>query len=246
MLNQQELKRLFFYDPIVGIWIRLTKGPAIRLGSFAGTIDASGYRIIKIKGKSYLSSRLAFLYMCGSFPEKSIDIDHKNRIRSDDRWANLRKATRRQNAANGSCERRNNTSGYKGVMKQPKTEYWLAYSKRYGTIGSYKTKEEAARAYDKAAILQFGEFANLNFPRSDYPKIPSLDRKVASNNNVTGFRGVSPRKNSKKFRAFIWNPLIKKNENLGTFNDPILAAKFYDKRAIEIFGTKAILNFTES
>ena len=31
-------------------------------------------------------------------------------------------------------------------------------------LGMYKTKEEAARAYDQKAIELFGEFALLNFP----------------------------------------------------------------------------------
>lgn len=68
-----------------------------------------GYRVITIFGNEktrpqYRSGRLAFLYMTGHWPEW--DVDHKNRKRGDDRWKNLREATRSQNLRNrqmGKC-----------------------------------------------------------------------------------------------------------------------------------------------
>ena len=44
---------------------------------------------------------------------------------------------------------------------------WRAYirhNQKLIHLGMYKTKEEAARAYDKKAVEVFGEFAHLNFP----------------------------------------------------------------------------------
>jgi|TARA_R110002020_G_C15975619_1_gene747963 hypothetical protein len=43
-------------------------------------------------------------------------------------------------------------------------EAYIMFNQKNIYLGSYKTKEEAARAYDKKAIELFGEFAQLNFP----------------------------------------------------------------------------------
>lgn len=88
-------------------------------------------------------------------------VDHINRDIYDNRRSNLRICTRSQNAANSPPP-----SGrkYKGV--------WLRESGRYRAmirvrrkayhLGHFDTAEEAASAYNKAAILHFGEFAHLN------------------------------------------------------------------------------------
>jgi hypothetical protein len=64
-----------------------------------------------------------------------------------------------------------NTSGYIGVAKMTYRAYINVF--RNGKtqrlwIGYFDTAEEAARARDREAIRLHGEFAHLNFPRSDY------------------------------------------------------------------------------
>ena len=69
---------------------------------------------------------------------------------------------------------KDNPRGYKGVTVRTRKDG----SKRYSAmihpggkavwLGTHGYPEEAARAYDKAAIKHFGDFAWLNFPRSDY------------------------------------------------------------------------------
>lgn len=59
--------------------------------------------------------------------------------------------------------RTNNTSGYKGVSRD--RGRWRAYIRvNYKQIhlGNFRTKEEAARRYNEAALKYFGEFAELN------------------------------------------------------------------------------------
>ena len=94
------------------------------------------------------------------------EVDHINGNRLDNRKINLRLATRRQNCMNRP-KQKNNTSGYKGVFWQPQLNRWWARIKidgEYLSLKTYKTKEEAAVAYDKAAFKNYGEFAHLNFP----------------------------------------------------------------------------------
>lgn len=94
-------------------------------------------------------------------------VDHRDGNGLNNRRSNLRQATHAQNMANKRLYR-NNTSGFKGVMRNSgKGRPWSAsikVNKRSFRLGNHDTPEEAARAYDQAARRWFGEFARLNFP----------------------------------------------------------------------------------
>lgn len=155
---KQELKNLLFFNPKIGIftWIKGRKK-----GSVAGSVDKEGYIVIHILGKIYKAHRLAFLYMTGKFPEDQID--HVDGNPSNNAWDNLRKATNRQNQGNKKL-RRNNTSGYKGVGWHKSIKKWYSSISYDGKIhlGYFEYAEDAALAYNFAAIDLFGEFARLN------------------------------------------------------------------------------------
>ena len=90
-------------------------------------------------------------------------VDHINRNKLDCRKENLRPATAYNNAANKGISA-NNTSGYKGVSPRSNGT-WQAeiMCNRTSTyLGSFGTKEEAALAYNKAALLFHKEFAYIN------------------------------------------------------------------------------------
>ncbi|MCY7423508.1 HNH endonuclease [Bacillus amyloliquefaciens] len=92
------------------------------------------------------------------------DVDHINGNKLDNRRENLRIATRSQNNANKRMQS-NNTSGYRGVNWHKQRRKWVAkiqVDRKSIHLGLYEKKEDAARAYNKAAVLYYGEFAQLN------------------------------------------------------------------------------------
>lgn len=94
--------------------------------------------------------------------------DHRDGKSLNNTRGNLRKANDFENARNAG-KQRNNTSGFKGVTKR--NGKWRAQiggrvnGKRFVVhLGVFDSPEEAALAYDRAAVERHGEFAYLNFP----------------------------------------------------------------------------------
>src|SRR5262249_7287141 len=88
------------------------------------------------------------------------DIDHRDHDGLNNRRSNLRPCSRSENLSNG--RHRPGRSGFRGVYRHKGAAGWDARLTRKH-LGTFPTPEEAARAYDAAAIARFGEFATLNF-----------------------------------------------------------------------------------
>ncbi len=96
----------------------------------------------------------------------NVCVDHINGNGLDNRRENLRFCNQSQNLSNVG-KRSNNKSGYKGVTFESQTSKWRAsITVNYRTkhLGRFNSPEEAAHAYDKAALELHGKFARLNFP----------------------------------------------------------------------------------
>ena len=148
------------YCPKTGNFIWVTPGLGRSITRFAGGMSG-GYRTIRYQGKACKAHRLAWKIMTGEWPLE--DIDHKNLDKSDNRWENLRLASRSENCGNKRLGLRN-TSGVKGVSWHAHKRRWQAQIKIHGksiALGTFKTKEEAGAAYVKAAEFHFGEFARV-------------------------------------------------------------------------------------
>lgn len=98
------------------------------------------------------------------------EVDHKDHCGINNVRSNLRVASRRQNNINQRL-RKDNKSGYKGVHYIKRDKAWVGaiciFEKRI-CLGYFKSAEEAAKAYDEAALKYFGEFAYLNFPEREF------------------------------------------------------------------------------
>jgi hypothetical protein len=93
-----------------------------------------------------------------------VEVDHENGNGLDNRYLNLRLATTAQNQWNQGLQA-SNTSGYKGVSYVKGRCKWLAMIRINGrntTLGRFAIAEEAAAAYDAAALQHRGEFARTN------------------------------------------------------------------------------------
>lgn len=123
----------------------------------AWTIDPRGYVVGRPPGASNSVTMHRFL-----LPAASV-VDHRSRDRLDNRRANLRDCTQAENSRNTVLPT-NNTSGSKGVTQTPtgrwRARIWL--NRKEIHIGTFNTREDAERAYDKAAVEMHGEFASPN------------------------------------------------------------------------------------
>jgi hypothetical protein len=93
-------------------------------------------------------------------------VDHRNNNALDNRMANLRPATRSQNACNKLKRRTDTTSKYRGVCWREDKRKWQAkiyYQKKEIFLGYFDSEIDAAKAYDAAALKHHREFARLNF-----------------------------------------------------------------------------------
>jgi len=163
-------------------------------------------------------------------------IDHANRNTLDNTRENLRNCTKSQNAVN-TVVRPQSFSPYKGVSRKAntKTNPWLAVitvETHQIHLGYFGTEEEAAEAYNLAAIKYHGEFAVFN-------QIPdTFERRTIPKKKTSTYRGVT--KVQSKWRAAIGHQ--GKYLTIGTFSSELEAALAYNQTAIRLHGDKAKLN----
>lgn len=95
---------------------------------------------------------------------KDYIIDHVNGNALDNRKENLRICSNAENLRNRK-KQKNTSSIYKGVCFDKRDKKWRAsirLNNKLMYIGLFDTQTQAAKAYNKAAVENFGEFARLN------------------------------------------------------------------------------------
>lgn len=151
-LTHNELRSQLHYDPETGIFTRIGQNAHknCRLGRTLGWKAKNGYIMVNNgrKGK-YYAHRLAWFYTYGVWPK---EIDHINRVTTDNRIANLREVTRSRNNHNAPPNRKN-TSGCRGVGFNKLRSKWYArihVNKKLFCLGNFATREAAVEARRKA------------------------------------------------------------------------------------------------
>jgi hypothetical protein len=155
------LSSLFSYDKVTGAITRKVGRSNKSAGEVVGTVDGKGYLHVSVCKKFIRLHRLAWFLVEGEVPS---EIDHVNRNRLDNQWANLRACTQQQNTGNSGIPS-HNTSGLRGVSKNLKSGLWHAQIKINGKqtyLGRFQDPIEASWVYDEAAAKHFGAFATLN------------------------------------------------------------------------------------
>lgn len=157
MLTAEIARNIWDYNPNTGhFYWKCNPSRSVVAGDRAGNFDGKYWRL-QYKGKMYKASRVAWLYMTGSWPSEQID--HIDNDKRNDAFRNLREATNAENCRNRRC-RSDNALGLKGVH-QTKQGFvaQLFMSGKYVFTGVYASPEEAKLAYDTAAAQFHGVYA---------------------------------------------------------------------------------------
>ena len=166
------LRELYHYDENNGVLLRKKPRRGVKVGQVVGCMAANGYITLGIrinrKQRRYAAHRVMYAIFYGEDPGL-YEIDHIDGNRANNRINNLRLATRVQNLANGPA-RKTARCGFRGVSFFKPIRKWRADIKANGKqkcLGYFDDPEVAARAYDRAALEVFGEFARPNFPQEN-------------------------------------------------------------------------------
>jgi hypothetical protein len=127
------------YEPDTGLFYWKDTGDIANL-----TPVGDGYSSICLGGHHLRAHRIAFMIMKGTTPPQ---IDHVNRIKTDNRWQNLRSATPSDNAAN-TVKRAPNRNGFRGVERRfNKYRAEIVRNGKRHRTGWLSDPAEAANAY---------------------------------------------------------------------------------------------------
>lgn len=179
-----KLRDLLLYNPETGALTWKRRSPDVFVAGkqsieaqcnrwnsiFAGKLaltakSGTGYLNGSVLGHSLSAHRVVWAIVHGEWP---VAIDHINGNRTDNRLANLRSVTKRENSKNLSLAT-NNTSGRVGVTWDRKNIQWCAQIQVGGVminLGRFDRKDDAIKARSLAE-------SSLGF-HANHGKDPSL------------------------------------------------------------------------
>lgn len=153
-----RVREVLDYDPATGIlrWRVKTNKSRNEIGKVAGCQDGAGYILIGLDYQHIRAHILAWVWMTGEWPTQ--EIDHRNRVKSDNHWANLRQVTTPVNGHNTVKARSTSLSGLLGVNTRFVNGERVYASRIYAHgrmifLGQYHLPELAHDAYVLAKKL---------------------------------------------------------------------------------------------
>ncbi|KAG1666834.1 hypothetical protein FOA52_009458 [Chlamydomonas sp. UWO 241] len=133
-------------------------------------------------------------------------------------------------------------SSYKGVSRHARDAVWVATlcvprTKRQQHVGTYDSEEDAARAYDWAAVKMHGpEYTARNFP-GELISEPPVSRGDEQRTRLTSsFIGVFWRRDASAWCAELWDPQTERQQHVGRYASREDAARAYDWAAVKMHG----------
>lgn len=159
ILTQEDLKGLFSYNQDTGVFERLKAYNGAPAGVVSCKPSSNGYLRITINSKLYYQHRLAWLYMTGKWP--SIQIDHIDHNKTNNRFYNLRLVSYNENARNKKLSKAN-TTGITGVYWREDRNKWqatISANGKYKYLGDFKDINDAI-IVRKNAEIKYGYHDN--------------------------------------------------------------------------------------
>ena len=153
--SQETLLEALDYELETGVLKhKVYKNPQVQAGDIAGSLRRDGYVYVQINKRHYYAARIIWMMMTGEDPG-DLYVDHKDRDRGNNRWSNLRLATRPQQMWNRKM------SG-KGYCFDSQRNKWIVRvfvngKRLWG--GRHDTEELAIEAAQKLRAAHHGEFA---------------------------------------------------------------------------------------
>ncbi len=157
-LTAEYLRSVLHYDQETGIFTwKVSTSRRVKVGDVAGSQNGGGYLNIKLQSRLYQAHRLAWLYTSGVWPKDQLD--HVNRVRTDNRVSNLREVTNKQNQQNAG-KRSDNASGHAGVSWNRRRSKWIAHithNQKHIHLGYFDDLEVAIAARKAAEKLYWAD-----------------------------------------------------------------------------------------
>lgn len=160
--DAEYLRSLFAYEPDTGLlrW-KVERGGKLP-GDIAGAKRGeNGYLQVSIDNRLYRVHLVIWKMVTGTEPVAMID--HWDTIKGNNRWGNLREATKSQNQANIGLTKAN-TSGFKGAFFNKVSGKYYSQIIKDGVVynlGTFDTAEEASAAYAMKAKELYGQYARM-------------------------------------------------------------------------------------
>jgi hypothetical protein len=146
-------------------------------------------------------------------------------------------------------ERKQRTSSrYLGVSWHKATSSWAVsltdpQTKRRQSVGYFASEEDAARAYDCAAVQAHGPASKRNFPAEAISKPPVTKGDERKQCNSSRYLGVSWHKATSSWAVSLTDPQTKRRQSVGYFASEEDAARAYDCAAVQVNGPASKRNF---
>ena len=154
-LDQTAILNVLEYKDGVLVWKNKTGNLARLNGKTAGYAHHTGYRYIKLGTQPIAAHRVVWVYHNGMIDE-TMQIDHINGIKSDNRIENLRLVTAQENCFNRS---KHNAKGYSWNKSVKKWQSYISINGKPKYLGVFAKEQDARNAYLDSCKIYHKEFS---------------------------------------------------------------------------------------